>query len=207
MATKLALRAREALQLEMVFEYGDPRERILHRVAGPSTVALGGDQPSPDDLALLMDRVQWMAWLAGETEDAVVERSVDPDDVAAILAGIQFERRRSRTVVRRMSMASPLDLHLALAIASPPAMGVLLYSAKRLFALDLILKSYREKMAAEYETQRAAHLEAKRIADALEAENATVPRPAYGWTAGAQPRMNWSAVSGTLTDPNMTEDG
>lgn len=58
--------------------------------------------------------------------------------------------RESGFPIRNLSLRSPFFLNIALTGLTVPGLGLLLYGAKKLYGIDLELKTHRERLRAEY---------------------------------------------------------
>ena len=94
--------------------------------------------------------------------------------------------------VARLHYGSPFVIEAALAGFTVPGLGVLLYGAKRLFAVKLEFLAYREQRRVEY-------LEAKNLAKALEEDL----DDQLGSLLGQCPD-HWKAVKGIVEDKSTS---
>ena len=161
------------------------------------------------DCILLLERVDWLGALVGAVEKSVA-RSPDPVDFVDRVRqlGEYGDATNYEAVVSRLRFGSPFLIHLFLGVGSVPGFAMLIYGAKRLFGLDLEFKAHRHRLGAEYEQQRAAHIEAKRLADRLERQVEPVPLPAP--PRGALPRpvgdVGWKAQRGVVSSADESPE-
>lgn len=202
---------RNALRLDLTFGYFEhlpgplgPVTTSTSRVPSvgfpPAPVTILGDRPPVEHCVLLLHWIESVIALAGRMETVVTQGPIPPTDFVARFRRLsEMSGREGRDGIRELRFSSPFYLQILLAIGSPPSLAVLIYGIKRSFGLDLEFKAYRERRGTEYETERARHIEAKRLADRLEAEPAWLPELPG---AGAPPdvrSVGWEPQSAVLS--------
>lgn len=140
---------------------------------------------------------------ADQLDESVRRRGIPrtDGDWEAVLDAIRLHLSSANPfVVQRMHYGSPWEVVAALGALGGGGVGGLLFAAKRLFAVDLDLKAYREGKAAEYHIRRGEHITAKAVADALEElskSNASVALTSI--EESFHVRHHWAADDAVLT--------
>lgn len=155
----------KGLHLSLSFSYSG--NRFAQAAPGPFATAFDGT-PSLRDFRTLFEKLEWLVGSAEAVERRQADEEVLPDRVPELLTAAGRALPRDSTVLE-LRYASPVLLHVLLSVGSVPALGCLLYGAKRLFGIDLEFKSHRENKAAEYQMARARHIKARHYADAVAA--------------------------------------
>ena len=105
--------------------------------------------------------------------------------------GGRFAVARARATL--VHYGSPFELRLLLEGLTVPGLAALFYGAKRIFAVDFEFKAYPEKRRAEF-------LEAKALAEELQAEWEEREEKASGWSSRSMADQVWKAEKASIRD-------
>jgi hypothetical protein len=191
-------------RLEVGFEYSPAGTRQGLTISrgiktGPDSFVFVPELPVLADVELLLGWAETYVGLACRVETLFERGEITVDNVLDRVVDVpRHVSDDRRALVSSLNFGSPFVLHLLLIVASPPALAVLITGAKRLFGIDLEFKAHREKVGTEYEIARAAHMEAKLIAEMLERDDVSLPWTHHGRSPVSPSAINWHGKHATL---------
>ena len=169
------------LKLDLLFSYdGAPGH-----VGGHSTHA------SLTDCARLIKGIE--RWIGLYEVTAATLHKEEPAAIDFATVAAKNRTLEASSDVIRLQYGSPFLVEVALTSGSIPALGLLLYGAKRLHSYDLELKNHRERLKIEY-------LEAIRYREQLEAEPPPIVDTALGVRKSPSAYGRWKLEGGGLIE-------